>query len=401
MYKMRVFHMNASEAAHDLFEEMLGDERGIQLLGRSPTVGEGLEELNRLYPDIVVLDENACDAPVAEDIQKLLSHSPYLAILVTTSDDTSTKWRELMQAGARDVLLKPYPREQLVGSLRSVFGYIRPLRDRFAEHASRLLVRAPKMITVFGTKGGVGKSTVSSMLAAGLASRYREDTALVDLDLQFGDISVMLDIMPKATITHAVEQIDRMTGRELREMMTKHPLQLRILPSPQHPEEADFINEPALVKIFALLKEQFDYVVVDCPPGFSEATLVALEKSDLILFVTAPELISLRNTKSGLKTMFDLGIDPERIKIVVNRYSGKSMFTKAMIEDILRFPVYQTLSDDYPQVLASVNQGRPEFVYGGRSPLGKDLDAMIDGLRTYYTLEADRRPKRFRWFGLR
>jgi len=397
LHKMRVFHLNASDASHELLEEMLRGEPNIHVLGHSPSVAGGFEEMKRYFPDVVILDESACSGPAADDVQKLLTHSPYLAVLVTTSEDTSAKRRQLMNAGARDVLSKPYPAEELVESLRSVYDYIRPLRDHYAGHSTRLLIRAPKMITVFGTKGGIGKSTLSSMLAAGLSYRFREDTALVDLDLQFGDISVMMDIVPQATLTHAVENIEKLTGRELRQLMTKHPLQLYILPSPQNPEEADFISEPALIKVFSLLKEQFDYVVVDCPPGFTESSVVALERSDVILFVTSPELISLRNTKTGLKTMYDLGIDESKIKIVVNRHSSKSHFTKGMIEDILGVPVYKFLSNDYPHVLKSINQGRPEFIYDSKSSLGKDLGAMIEGLRSYYTLDAGRKPQRSWW----
>jgi len=397
LQKARVFHIDASEASRELLEEMLAGKPGIHLLGHASSVEAGLEEIKRLYPDIVILDENVSGAAVAEDVGQLLTRSPYLAVLVTTSDDTGVKWRQLMNAGARDVLSKPYHADELIQALRNVYGHIQPLRDHYAEHSTKLLIRSPKMITVFGTKGGIGKSTLSSMLAAGLSYRFREDTALVDLDLQFGDISVMMDIVPQATMTHAVERIEQLTGAELRELMTKHPLQLHILPSPQNPEEADFISEPALIKIFTLLKEQFDYVVVDCPPGFSESSVVALERSDLILFVTSPELISLRNTKTGLKTMRELGIDSSKIKIVVNRHSAKSHFNKSMIEEILGAPVYKFLSNDYPQVLKSINQGRPEWIYDSSSTLGKDLGDMIEGLRMFYTLDAERKTRRRRW----
>lgn len=386
MERIRVYHIDAAEEAHQLVRKFTQDQHSLLLVGAAKSLGQAMEEINRVFPDVILIDENTAPDNFPTVIQKLLLRSPYLGIIVTTTDHGTVRMKQFMNAGARDYLVKPFAATDLLQSISQVHNYVKGLKKHLVANSTRILTRAPQMITVFSTKGGVGKSTISTLLSAGLASLYRERTVIVDLDLQFGDISLLLDVRPKSTITNVTEAIDRLTADELKKQLVKHNMGVYVLPSPFRPEEEEFITDAALQKMFALLKQEFDYIIVDCPPGFTDQVIVALEQSDFILFVSSPELLALKNTKMGLKTISDLSISQEKVKVVVNRYSSKSQFPVSLIEDTLGLPVYETVSNDYMNIIQFLNQGQPQVVFEGKGQVGKDIKRMIEGLRNYHTI---------------
>jgi pilus assembly protein CpaE len=393
MEKIRIYHIDSNDDARKLIKQFSQRAPRLHIISSSATLEEGFEEIPRLFPDIVLIDENVASGSLAPIIQKIIMQSPYMGVIVTSTEYSKGKVRQYMNVGARDCLVKPFTAADLAQSVMKVNKYNQELKSHIVRNTTRILTRAPKMISIFSTKGGVGKSTVSTLLASGLASIYKEDTAIIDLDLQFGDVSLLLDIKPQKTITNAIEGIGQLTPSGLRNVMTKHHIGLHVLPSPLNPEEEDFITEEATTKMFKLVKEEFDYVIIDGPPGFNTQNIIALEQSDLVLMITSPELMALKNTKNGLRTLVDLGIDPEQIKIVVNRYSKKSNISIAVIEDVLGIEVFATIANDYNSVIKFLNQGEPNLIYDSNGKIAKDLRGIIEGLRSYHTVPAHRRKK--------
>jgi len=395
--RIRVYHIDAADEAHQLVRKFTQDQQSILLVGAAKSLAQAMEEINRVFPDVILIDENTAPDNFPVVIQKLLLKSPYLGIIVTTTEHGTVRMKQFMNAGARDYLIKPFASTDLLQSISQVHGYVKGLKKHLVANSTRILTRAPQMITVFSTKGGVGKSTISTLLSAGLASLYRERTVIVDLDLQFGDISLLLDVRPKTTITNVTEAIERLTAEELKKQLVKHSMGVYVLPSPFRPEEEEFITDAALQKMFALLKQEFDYIIVDCPPGFTDQVIVALEQSDFILFVTSPELLALKNTKMGLKTISELSISQEKVKIIVNRFSAKSQFPVSLIEDTLNIPVYETVSNDYMNIIQFLNQGQPQVVFEGKGQVGKDIKRMIEGLRNYHTILPQEKRRKWYW----
>jgi pilus assembly protein CpaE len=399
MEKIRIFHIDQNDDALKLIKEFTKKTSKLHIIDSTSSIEEALEDIPRIFPDIVLIDENILNGNLAPVIQKIILQSPYLGVIVTSTEYSKGKVRQYMNAGARDCLVKPFTATDLAQTVLKVNRYNQELKNHIVRNATKILTRAPKMITVFSAKGGVGKSTVSTLLSTGLSSIFKEDTAIIDLDLQFGDVSLLLDLKPKLTITNAIEGIGQITSSELRKIMTKHMMGMHVLPSPLNPEEEDFITEEALIKMFKLAKEEFDYVIVDSPPGFNTQNIVALEQSDLVLLITSPELMALKNTKNGLKTLTELGIEKDRIKVVVNRYSNKTNIPINLVEDVLAIEVFATISNDYPSVIKFLNQGEPQIIYDGNGKIAKDLKAIIEGLRTYHTVPIQARKRSImQWF---
>ena len=397
MDKIRLYHIDDSEDSQHLVKKFINEHPDIRLIGSSKSPTEGLEEISRIYPDIVLIDENTVPKDLTFLIQKLLLQSPYIGIIVSSSEHSLAKMKQYMNVGARDYLAKPFHSSDLVYSITEVYEYISRVKKHIVANSSKILIRAPQMITVFSTKGGVGKSTIAALLSSGLSTIYRENTAIVDLDLQFGDITLLMDVKPKTTISNVIEVIERLDSEDIRKFLYKHSTGVQILASPFKPEEAEFITDAALDRMFTFLKNEFDYIVVDSPPSFTDQAIIALEQSDVILFVTSPELVALKNTKLGIGTLKELGIDTEKIKIVVNRFSKKSHFPVPLIEEVLGLPVFTTISDDYLNVIEFLNQGQPQLFYQGKGAMKKDMLILMESLRQYYTVIEKQKRKR-KWF---
>lgn len=392
MEKVRVYQINQSKDGIDLIKRYINNQSHLRLLSSVQTEEEAFEEIPKLFPDIVIVDENVT-TNLSGFIQSLVLRSPYIGIIVTTSSYNANKVRKLMNVGARDILVKPFRSDDLAQSVIAVHNHNEKLKETIVNQSGRILTKAPKMITVFSTKGGVGKSVIATLLAAGMSSYLKEDTAVVDLDLQFGDVSLLLDIKPKNTITTAVEQVEELTTQQLRGLLTKHSLGMSILPSPLYPEEEEFITEHALTKILGHLKEEFNYVIVDCPPGFTKQTIVALEQSDLIIFVTSAEISSLKNTKNGLNTFNQLDISMDKVKVLINRYSSKNSIPSKTIEEVLGRSIYATIPEDYESVIEFLNLGDPDVIYGSKRKLSKALKKILEDLRSFHIVGADKKRK--------
>jgi len=397
MEKIRIYHIDESLEAQQLVKSFVQKQASFRVVGSSSSAIEGIEEISRLFPDIVIIDENTVPKDLTFFIQKLLQNTPYLGIIITTSEYSSQKLKQYMHVGARGYLAKPFNSSELVDSIIDIYDFLQRLKNHMIINSSRILIRAPKMITVFSTKGGVGKSTIATLLSIGLAHLYKEQTAIIDLDLQFGDISLLMDVKPKTTITNMTEVIDRLESEDIRSFLFKHQMGVHILPSPLKPEEAEFITEASLQKMFTLFKKEFDYTIIDCPPGFTEQAIVALEQSDVILFITSPELISLKNTKLGIMTLKEIGVDTDKIKIVVNRYSDKNPFSFELIEEVLGIPVFASVSEDYVHVIEYLNQGQPELLFQSKGTIKKDLQYLIESLRQYHMVSSPQTKKRKWW----
>ena len=216
-----------------------------------------------------------------------------------------------------------------------------------------------RVVTVFGTKGGMGKSVVAVNLAVALARQMTEPVVLVDASLQFGDVAIMLQLPPEHTITEAVLAGDRLDGGLLEGILLRHkPSGLLVLAAPPDPMSADQIGRPDLLNILTVLRERFAFVVVDTSPRIEDSTLVALQAADDILMLTNLDVMSLKNGRLGLQTLHGLGIQRAKVKLILNRANTQGGLTRADAERAIKMKVATALPSE-PLVAESVNRGVP------------------------------------------
>jgi pilus assembly protein CpaE len=232
-----------------------------------------------------------------------------------------------------------------------------------------------QIITVYSAKGGCGKTTLATNLAAVLADRGRHEVCLVDLDLAFGDVAIALQLFPARTIADAIPIADNLDFSALQSLLTPHSPGLTTLVAPLEPGFAESIPASLISDVLTLLRSHFDYVVVDTPPAFDDQVLAAFDLSDVIALLATLDIPALKNLKITLETLGLLNFPPERWHIVLNRADSKVGLSIHEVEKILRAPISAHIpgSRDVP---AAINRGVPIVLDDPRHPVSVAIRAL-------------------------
>jgi pilus assembly protein CpaE len=233
------------------------------------------------------------------------------------------------------------------------------------------------LVTVFSAKGGCGKTTVATNLAAALADGGRREVCLVDLDLAFGDVAIALQLFPAHTIADAVPLASSLDAQGLAALLTPHSPGLTTLVAPVEPGHAESIPASLVTAILELLKQNFDYVVVDTPPAFDDHVLAAFDQSDLVALMATLDIPALKNLKLTLETLELLNYPRERWRIVLNRSDSKVGLALSEVEKTLKVPISLQVpsSRDVP---ASINRGVPIVLDDPKHPVSQAIKAFAE-----------------------
>jgi len=210
---------------------------------------------------------------------------------------------------------------------------------------------------VLGLKGGSGKTLTATNLAVTLAQAGRS-VALMDLDLQFGDVALAMGLNPVRTMYDLVRSGGSLDAEKLEDFLVEHPSGVRALLAPVRPDQAAVISVPFLAEVQDLLAETFEFVVFDTPPSFSPEVISAVDCSTDILVVAMRDTLSLKNTKLGLETLERMEYDRRRVKVLLNRANTNVGIERADVLAILGRDVDILLPSDR-EITRSINQGSP------------------------------------------
>lgn len=218
--------------------------------------------------------------------------------------------------------------------------------------------RTSRIVTVFSAKGGCGKTTLATNLAAVLADRGRREVCLVDLDLAFGDVAIALQLFPAHTIADAIPLGDTLDAEGVRSLLTPHSPGLTTLVAPVEPGTASAIPAELITRILTILSHEFDYVVIDTPPAFDDQVLAAFDQSDVIANIATLDIPAIKNLKLTLETLDLLNFSRERWQIVLNRADSKVGLSVNEVEKTLNARIVAQIpsSRDVP---AATNRGVP------------------------------------------
>jgi len=230
-----------------------------------------------------------------------------------------------------------------------------------------------QVLTVFSTKGGSGKSVLSTSLAVALAQRSDKPVCLVDADLQFGDVAVMLKLTPHHTIVDAVSVLDRIDAPLLDSLLVTHePSGLRVLPAPLEPAFADQVGAAEMVAIVELLRSFCSYVIVDTPAYFNDVVLGLVEVSDKVMLVAGMDIPNIKNVKIGLQTLRLLNTPMDKLLLILNRANSKVKLDIGEVERTLQLQADALIPSDVV-VPQSVNKGEPVVLHSPKSGVSKSI----------------------------
>lgn len=340
--------------------------RGDPMRAVSELLGRGAEVV-ALGPGLPA--DSALELARAFDSQR-----PEVGVVIV-ADPSPSLMRSALQAGARDVIAPDAPDEELRAALELALGTTSQ-RRRVLDGRAEPTTSTTRVITVLCPKGGAGKTTVATNLAVGLAQRVPGRVAIVDLDLQFGDVASALQLAPEHTVSDAVDapELDATT---LKVFLTPHRAGVYALCAPISPVEADDIDATDVQSLIELLATSFDYVVVDTASGLDEAALAALEASTDLVLLSAPDVPCVRGTRKEVDALEQIGSRSQQWHFVLNRSDARTGLSTNDIEATVGLQVDVSVPESRSIPLA-LNQGSAIVESDPRAAASQALLGLVD-----------------------
>lgn len=367
-------------ASDSVFEERLqaaykgalnGDLRRLDLTPDELSQPQrGVETIAGASPDVVAVGP-ALDVEQALALAQVLDlEHPGISIMLV-ADRTPQVLEAALRAGVRDIV----PPTADDAELRESFD--RAIETAQRRRASMGIEAGPsgprtRVITVVSPKGGSGKTTIATNLALGLAGLNAGKVAIVDLDLQFGDVSTAMRLMPEHSIADAARAGASLNTMGLKVLLTPHPSGLFALAAPETPAEGEEVSADIAGRAVQLLADEFQYVVIDTSAGVTESTLAAIEVStDLVLLCTF-DVPSVRSLRKIVLALDQLGMIHQRRHFVLNRADSRVGLMTEDVEATVGMTVDVAVSSSRSVPLA-MNQGSPLLESDPRSPVARQM----------------------------
>lgn len=335
----------------ELLKLYLNELNYIQLTGEFEDIVAGYNAILEHRPSIVIIDiSSKCE--LALDIISKISHNHKTCKIIVTSSNYSTDTIiKAMRAGAREFLPKPFIKDDFINAVNKIKEQVGGLNSE--DNKCRI-------ITTFSNKGGIGKTAIATNLALELANITKEKVALIDLNLQLGDITTFLDINPSFDISYVIQNLSRIDETFLLSTLEKYKeTSLYVLADPPYLEQAEDITAEQIAQLFDVLKQAFSYIVVDAGANFDGKTITALDNSDLILLITIVNLPAVRNCQRCLDLFERLGYEKEKTKIIINRYMENDEIKVEDVEEVLGKKIYWKIPNNYFTIMSAINKGIP------------------------------------------
>ena len=354
--------------AKELFEGRLPVARSIE--EASSTVESGGVKMVLLGPSFK--DDDAMD-----QIRSLHNHDPALVLMLIAEEVTADLLRKGMRAGVSDVIEAPLDEAKIEAAIEQFAHDVLKRKPGTPGVESKPKSGQGRIVTVMSAKGGSGKTVLATNIAL-LFNRIPDTkVVLVDADLQFGDVCLVLQLEPRFTMVNASHELHHLDGELLDSLLTEHPSGLKVLAAPLEPAFADDITTSGLMQMLDVLKENYDYVVVDTASMLDELILSLIERSDDILMLVDMDLPSVKNAKLALETLRLLKFSTSNVRMVLNRSNSKAKLDNREIEGALKMPISAMIPSD-AMVAASVNEGRPVVENDPKSKVAKGFEAAAE-----------------------
>jgi pilus assembly protein CpaE len=387
---LKTLLVGQNEDSLAMLKEVLAAD-DLEIVGMAALGPAALTWAKVAEPDVVlVVADESYARPVAVT-QALVQGDPTWTVVVLVERFERELVRQAMLAGARDVLMRtstPLEIRQALATARAA---------DLARHGRTSEARPTtggNIISLVGVKGGIGKTTTSVNLAVAFAQETGRNVALVDLDLPFGDLAMMLNLKPKGSVMAALADATTLSDPDLlQQQLCPGPAGVHVLPAPLTGLIRD-VDSTRIGPLLTSLAGLYDFVIVDTPGGFGEFTAAALDVSSQTLLLTTPEGPTLRRTELGIRQLGAWNYPTNKLKVIVNRTSLKTGISEEEVQSILSQPVAWWLLDD-PSALQAAALGEPLVLVSPKSSLSTGLRLLARELAGL-----PERPRRSFWASL-
>ncbi|MBM3144526.1 MAG: MinD/ParA family protein [Chloroflexi bacterium] len=392
---IRVIIVDDVRETRENIRKLLRFENDIEVAGVAATGREGIQLARDVSPDVVLMDINMPDMDGIAATENILKELPYIQIVILSVQGDPNYMRRAMLAGARDFLTKPPMVDELIAAIRRAGQMAheekkKKVEGRYPLDASGLAARAEfamqaasygKVVVLYSPKGGVGCTTLATNLAVTLHNA-ETPVVIVDGNLQFGDLAIVLNQRGKNSVADLAPRADELDVEIVEEVLITHrDTGLRLLAAPQRPEYAEGVTGDQFGKILAYLRRMYSYVIVDAESALSDIVLSAFDASSMIVLVANQDIPSINDARLFLELAGVIGIERDRVLFVLNKYDKRIAITPESIGENLKKEISVVIPADERAVLPSVNRGSP-FVLGDKKrPIVRAILTLAETVR--------------------
>lgn len=332
---------------------------------------------NHPEEDLVVVGPDVTMAVACEVAETYRLRRPHLGVVLMRRRMEVSTMSEALRAGVREVVLADDV-EALVGACKRSMAVSEQLRNVEVGDAG---TRRGKIILVFSSKGGCGKTTVSTNLAAALsAGGEGSSVCLLDFDLETGDVAIALQLDPTRTISDALGMQGGLDERAMSSLVVPYKAHMDCLLAPTKPSDAEFVSAQLAGEILTVAADMYDYVIIDAPPAFTDVVLRCFDMADVYVLLTTLDMPALKNLKVTLDTLDNLGFPRSKWQVVLNRGGSRVGLTASDIERTVGVPISVEIPSSV-EVPARLNEGVTVVEANPRHAVSKAFDELAAKLR--------------------
>jgi len=390
--KIRVMIVDDVSETRENVRKLLQFESDVEVVGVARTGKEAIQLSLDLNPDVVLMDINMPDMDGISATEAIRSKQPAVQVVILSVQGDQNYMRRAMLAGARDFLTKPPMGDELISAIRRAGAMAQAERAKNAQVQVAPTIgnvgpmvgygaTRGKVVTIYSPKGGTGCTTLAVNLALTL---HNEDTrvALVDGNLQFGDVAVFMNEQGKNTIIDLAPRAEELDPEIVEEVMLKHAASgLHILAAPSRPEYAERVSSAQFSRVLEYLQQMYSYVIVDTAALLTDVTLAAIDVSDLVVLITTQDIPSIKNCRLFLDLSQTLGIDRERILFLMNRFDKRINITPDRVAENLKQEVALVIPLDEATATKAVNRGVPFVLDNKNQPAARGVFSLAESVR--------------------
>jgi pilus assembly protein CpaE len=398
----RIAIVDPNEASRESLRTMLLGVDFVWLEAECARYEYFFDVIQQSAPDLVIVALDGDKQRALGMVGQLAADHPRLPILTVSSD--SQALLQSLQRGARHFLTQPVTLEDLVGALRRSLNDVPATGSRPGSGGSIQVPKAAgQIISVLGSRGGVGCTSIAVNLAATLANHPDNQVALIDLDLAMGDADIAIELPGNDNLSMGdlARNIERLDMNYLKRALVKHPeTGLSVLRHPLEIHEIGGIHEGHVERILNLLKISYTHLILDLSKALLPTDLMALRMSNLILLVAQLELSSLRNVVRLIHSLSPEGDLGDKLRVVVNRAGSdiaEDGITVKKAEEVIGKPIFWQIPNEAKPMIGSRVNGQPLVRFAPRSKVQQSFQGLVQALTG--KAAAGEPVRRKGWFG--